>query len=443
MVKHRAGSAYDEEWRLTVTAVDDAAQAAKAKATKVQGSNASETINGTSLAELIDGKGGDDRVFGKGNDDVLKGGKGDDEIVGDGDVIRSILYSGGNDQLDGSAGNDTLDGGFGDDVVKGGSGDDYVFGGYGGRDLIDGGSGNDRVGGGFLAPNAGSGAEDNDIVVGGSGADIFEARTWVDYGRSGYATPGLSLHQDVVLDFTRGEDRIDTVLYRFDGSSNTFRRGGFELFDSNRNGELDDGDAWVAIRQVTANGQSKLSTVLDVGNALKAAGLVGSGEIDAGPHELTLHGVTGLDADDFVPTKTYTAVYGSSGSFSGGSADEWLYGGTGGQVITGNGGNDLYFGRGGRDTFVVGQGRDEIMDFLVGDDKLQIWLNGSKVGFSQLDSNGNGELDDGDAKVEVSTEQMLAPGEIPTVGEATYIDLGGGNSVLLYGTTGIGASDFA
>jgi hypothetical protein len=51
-------------------------------------------------------------------------------------------------------------------------------------------------------------------------------------------------------------------------------------------------------------------------------------------------------------------------------------------------------------------------------------------------------------QVSIRTEQMLAPGEIPTVAQATFIDLAGftggiGSSVLLYGTTGLTASDFA
>lgn len=451
MVKVRFGSAFDEEWRATALAADGAARAAKARAEKVLGSNASETIQGQAGDELIDAKGSDDLVIGRGGNDTIKGGKGNDRLAGDGIYDyelrqKAIEWSGGNDVVDGGPGNDTIDGGNGDDLIRGGTGDDYLFGGYGGRDLIDGGPGNDRIIGGFRGPGA-SGASDADILIGGAGRDIFEARFWIqDRHLDFYSTPGLGSNQDIVLDFTKGEDRLDVVVYRF-GSSDTFRRGGFELFDSNGDGVLDARDRFVDLASVIANGKTALSLLLDVGSALRAAGLVGSGEIDAGPHVLTVHGITSLGAADFVPTRTYTFLSGA-GSIGGGSGDEWLYGSSGSQLLAGNGGNDLYWGRGGRDTFRVGQGRDEIMDFLRGEDRLEILLgNGSRIGFSQLDSNRNGVLDDGDAAVSIRIEQLLAPGEIPTVAAATYIDLGGftgggGSSVLLYGTTGLTASDF-
>mgnify|MGYP000126748221 CR=1 FL=1 len=452
MIKFRASAAYDEEWRVTVAAVDSTARSAKAKLAKVLGSNVGETIQGEAGAELIDGKGGDDLLIGRGGDDTLKGGKGNDFLAGDGIVDlelrqKAIEWWGGNDLLDGSVGNDTLDGGNGDDILKGGAGDDYVFGGYGGADLLDGGPGNDRIIGGFRGPGA-SAPSDNDILIGGAGRDIFEARFWIqDRHLDYYSTRGLGPNRDLVLDFTKGEDRFDVVLYRFDGTT-TFRRGGFELFDSNADGVLDARDRFVDVASVTANGKTALSIQLDVGGALKAAGLVGAGEIDVGPHVMTLHGITSLAAADFVPTRTYAFLTGA-GTITGGSGDEWLVGSSAGQLLVGNGGNDLHWGKGGRDTFRLGQGRDEIMDFVRGEDRLEILLgNGRRIGFADLDSNRNGVLDDADAAVSIRTEQMLAPGEIPTVAQATYIDLAGftggiGSSVLLYGTTGLTASDFA
>ncbi len=452
MVKLRLSGTFDEAWWWTATTAGATARAAKARTAKLVGSNAGETIQGTASAELIDGRGGDDLLIGRGGDDTLKGGKGNDRLAGDGVVDlelrqKAIEWTGGNDALDGGPGNDVLDGGNGDDIVLGGTGDDYVFGGYGGRDVVDGGPGHDRLIGGFRGPGA-PGWTDNDILIGGPGLDIFEARFWIqDRHLDVYPTRGLGPNQDLILDFKSGEDRLDVVLYRFDATT-TFRRGGFELFDSNRDGVLDARDRLVEVVPVTAAGKTALSIQLNVGAALLEAGLVGAGELDAGPHIITLFDVTSLRPADFVPTRTYTFLSGN-GSLTGGSADEWLYGGSGSHTLRGNGGNDLYWGRGGRDTLVVGQGHDEIMDFVRGEDKLEIILaNGRKIGFADLDTNRNGRLDDGDAAVSIRIEQMLAPGEIPTVGPATFIDLslfpgGAGSSVLLYHAVGLGPTDFA
>ncbi|MDW8123754.1 MAG: calcium-binding protein [Geminicoccaceae bacterium] len=448
-MRYRPGSVFDEPWRASATAVDETFRTARRASNRIAGSALDEQLVGTSLADLIDGKGGDDVINGRGGDDRLLGGAGRDKIAGDGS-IRAIETTGGNDIVDGGDGNDELDGGYGNDHVLGGRGDDYLFGGYGGRDLLNGGPGHDRIGGGFLAPSESSAQQDSDILIGGPGRDIFEARFWIQNAHTAhYGRPGLGPNRDIVLDFTPGEDRLDIVLYRFQGGY-SFRRGGFELLDSNGDGLLDARDLFVDVRTVAANGKTAPSLVLDVGAAMLASGLVAPGEIDPGPHQLTLHGVTRLTPSDFVPTRTYTGIFaGNAPTVAGGNADEVLVGGPADQILIGGGGNDLLQGRGGRDLFVVGRGRDEIYDFDRGLDKLRIELaDGTRVGFAQLDSNRNGVLDAGDAAVDIRIEQVLDPGGIPTVGPATHIDLSGfaggaGSSLLLYHTTGLTASDFA
>ncbi|WP_260258524.1 Ig-like domain-containing protein [Vibrio intestinalis] len=95
---------------------------------------------------------GDDVVLGKGGSDAIFGGSGDDTLYGGEDV----------DGLRGGSGNDTLHGGSGEDILIGGLG--------------------------------------NDILTGGEDADIFK---WVDQGDTARSD------NDIVTDFTLGEDKLD------------------------------------------------------------------------------------------------------------------------------------------------------------------------------------------------------------------------------------------
>lgn len=93
-------------------------------ATRLTGSNRSETISAGGGDHIVDGLGGDDTLYGNGGNDILFGGDGDDRLSGG--------Y--GRDRLYGGAGNDHLHGGPGDDWLQGGPGSDIYDGGYGGYD---------------------------------------------------------------------------------------------------------------------------------------------------------------------------------------------------------------------------------------------------------------------------------------------------------------------
>ena len=113
--------------------------------------------------ECPQGGEGIDKLFGGAGDDTLHGGAGDDTLHG----------GAGNDTLHGGAGNDTL---VGDDVVVlDEAGNDQLFGGAG-DDLFWGGKG-------------------NDTMSGGTGGDVFGL--------------GLDHGNDIIRDFTDGEDLID------------------------------------------------------------------------------------------------------------------------------------------------------------------------------------------------------------------------------------------
>ena len=115
----------------------------------------------------VHGSDGRDLMLGLFRDDILFGGNGNNYILG--------LH-----------GKDTLFGGNGDDILYGGSGDDMLSGGNG-FDRLFGGAGDDVLSGGGSAP-----LHHFNKLTGGSGADSFVM--------DGNAE---------ILDFTRGEDKID------------------------------------------------------------------------------------------------------------------------------------------------------------------------------------------------------------------------------------------
>ena len=111
------------------------------------------------------------------------------ETVISGDYLSNTLLGTGDDALvKGSAGDDTVKGGNGCDDVNGGSGNDLVKGGFG-DDNVKGGQGDDTINGG----------KDNDTMAGGQGEDIFVYDgAW-----------GNEAGDDCILDFTNGDDMID------------------------------------------------------------------------------------------------------------------------------------------------------------------------------------------------------------------------------------------
>ncbi len=140
---------------------------------RIRGAAADETLTGGAGDEVIAGRGGDDRVRGRGGDDTVKGqagedtlngGAGDDLLKGGAESDR-ILGAAGADRLVGQRGDDKLRGGGGDDALRGGAGADSLWG-QAGDDELTGGAGRDRF---FFRPGGGD---------------------------------------DVITDFTRGEDRM-------------------------------------------------------------------------------------------------------------------------------------------------------------------------------------------------------------------------------------------
>ncbi|MCA0399196.1 MAG: cadherin domain-containing protein [Proteobacteria bacterium] len=209
-------------------------------------------VNGSAFGDILTGDGGANTLSGERGDDTLMGLGGDDTLNG-GD---------GNDRLEGGSGNNRLNGGNGDDVIIGGNGNDWIEGGAG-ADRIDGGgthghilfagslagvnvnlatgtgSGGDAQGdtyvnvqhvdgsafGDILTGDGGAntlfGLGGNDVIHGGGGDDRLAGGNGADQmrGDAGHdvfdfnaiGESNVGALSDIILDFTRGQDKIDVT----------------------------------------------------------------------------------------------------------------------------------------------------------------------------------------------------------------------------------------
>lgn len=182
---------------------------------------------------IINGTAGSDRLVGSNTFDIIDGGAGNDTIDG----------GSGNDKMKGGSGEDTFLGGVGADAMDGGIGTDIVdysaseagikvylstgngyggqaegdsfvsiedvFGshyqdlliGNGGNNTLNGSAGNDRIIGG-----AG-----NDTIVGGHGVDQLTGGLDADTFAFRASWSGGMSGQDVITDFTLGQDKLQFI----------------------------------------------------------------------------------------------------------------------------------------------------------------------------------------------------------------------------------------
>jgi serralysin len=127
-------------------------------------------------------------------------------------VSTTQVGSAASDSIWGLSTSETLKGNDGNDTIQGNSGSDKILGGNG-SDYLYGGSGNDTLTGG-----AGT-----DVMSGGSGSDVF------DFDKvSEMATAATTA--DVIVDFVRGQDKID--LSTIDAKPGTTTNDGFTFIYS-------------------------------------------------------------------------------------------------------------------------------------------------------------------------------------------------------------------
>lgn len=180
------------------------------------GTLANDNIDGFSGSDSLIGQNGEDRIEGWKGNDLLFGNQGDDILSGGDDADSlwggqgSDIGFGGseNDWLFGQSGDDILIGDGGNDLIGGGQGDDYLLGGEGrdsvwgdeGQDILNGGIAKDVVFGGVGDDRLDGGADD-DFLIGGQGNDQFVYR--------------LGSGRDKIIDFNKGDDRIDLTSFGF------------------------------------------------------------------------------------------------------------------------------------------------------------------------------------------------------------------------------------
>lgn len=248
-------------------------------ADELNGGAGNDTITAGAGNDVLRGLDGNDRLLAGTGDDDADGGVGDDTVEGSigNDTVRG---GDGRDTLRGDNGNDTVNGGNDDDTLSGATGDDSLLGGAG-NDTLGGSDGADQLRG-EDGEDGLSGGNQNDTLFGGAGADRLDGAggddtLTGDAGADRFLIQGNprgtdAFGNDLIRDFASGEDVI--VLQSVDAASGGTIRS-FAALDTDRSGVLDTGDTGVSA----------------VGDALR---------LDFAGGDLTIDGVTGLVAGDFV-----------------------------------------------------------------------------------------------------------------------------------------------
>ncbi|MBE9041096.1 hypothetical protein IQ235_09930, partial [Oscillatoriales cyanobacterium LEGE 11467] len=315
-------------------------------------------LMGDAEPDVIFGDLGSDAMLGGGNNDIIVGGDGADD--GSTGVERDVLFgNGGNDTLSGGIDNDLLRGGQGNDLAYADAGDDWVWGDLG-DDTLSGGDGNDVVIGGSGAPA--SGQSDRDLMFGGAGNDAMLGNTGSDtiYGEDGNDIIAAGKGTDLLF----GEAGEDT-LYGDKGNDTICGGEGNDLL-------------------IGGNG-SPIAIGLD-GEQDRLCGGAGNDIVLGNEGADTLSGDAGNDA------------------LFGGKDNDLIFGGVGDDRLSGDAGDDTLSGGDGSDRFILatGKGIDAIVDFVVGEDIVE--LTGGLT-FAQLTVSQSGN----DTTVAVaSTNEVLA-----------------------------------
>lgn len=285
--------------------------------------------------------------------------------------------------LTGTNGNDVLAGAAGDDVLQGGAGDDV---------LIDG-AGADRL-------------------SGGAGKDVFVFRQDGD--------------TDVITDFKAGADRIDLSTFA------QLRSADQLLVTSTQTGaEISYAGETLVVQSMSGQSLSTADLGLEYLVSLTHGALPPRVDDEPAPPPEPLvtfsmpnvplynFGLFSGNGSGAHVAKQFNASRVDDSTETGTIGDDTLDGGLGQDTLNGRDGDDFLIGGAGADTFVFNAGRDEIADFVLGVDSIQL----QAALFSS---------------VFVSVHHIFQ--QFASVqGDATVLDFGAGNALIVSGITDLDA----
>lgn len=237
----------------------------------------------------------------------------------------------------GTAGNDNpLTGTNGIDGVLGLDGDDYIDGGRG-TDLIWGGEGNDTIDGG-------ASSDQRDTLYGGDGNDVF--LMYVDTSVKQFNTTTYA--PDIVMDFVKGEDRIDVSRIPITGVVSSSNGSGVRFDQVYTYYDAGNDVTWIRW-EMQAHGNRSMGMQLAGNISLDASDFIFGTPIQGTAGDDNLVGtagdddIIGLDGNDTIDA---------------GDGHDVVSAESGNNRIFLGGGNDLVHGGGGGDTVIAGDGDD-------------------------------------------------------------------------------------
>ena len=353
------------------------------------GAHGDNNLQGYLGNDELDGREGNDLLFGGAGNDELDGGEGDDQLEG----------GAGNDALDGREGNDLLFSGPGNDELDGREGDDTLVGGPG-ADVLRGGAGIDRAD--YFSSDAGVEVRLYDGTARGGDAegDIFAGVQIIVYLDADGETREVEVPDiedlfgsdyDDILVGAHGDNNLQGYLGNdeLDG-----REGDDQLFGGAGNDVLDGGEG-----NDTLAGQGGADELIGGPGQDTAAYESSYAGVEVRLDEGTARGGD-AEGDTFVDIEHLSgSVYADilagdsrDNRLEGDTGDDRLEGGYGNDVLDGGEGNDTLAGQGGADElrggpgndslhggegddvffFAPGGGDDTVLDFGVGEDKVDL-----------------------------------------------------------------------